>query len=87
MEWFRDNTFFYDKAYTNFKNRMKKNQLVKEISDKLRLSVASVFHWKTSMHSQYGIVKNKRSKSGQATKTLTPESNGLSGPSRSWTAT
>ena len=35
VEWFRDNTFFYDKASTDFKNRMKKERLVKDISEKL----------------------------------------------------
>ena len=72
VEWFRDHSLFYDKTCPDYKNTQKKERLVMDISNRLGLSVASVLHWKTSMRTQYGKVKNKRSKSGQATQPPTP---------------
>jgi len=72
VDWFRDNSLFYDKTCPDYKNSQKKERLVSDISNRLGLSVASVLHWKTSMRTQYGKVKNKRSKSGQATQPPTP---------------
>ena len=66
MDWFRDNTLFYDNSSIDYKNLMKRERLVREIGVKLRLTETSVLHWLCTMRTQFGKVKNQREKSGHS---------------------
>ncbi|XP_034048735.1 uncharacterized protein LOC117529938 [Thalassophryne amazonica] len=69
-EWFRSHPLFYDQTVKDFKNRQKKDRLLKEKGKELRVSGSDIMVWFKSKRTVFGRLKKKK-ESGEGTKRWT----------------
>ena len=70
VDWFADHPIFYDQRLKEFKERGKRDRLLRIISEEVGLSSDIIWGWFRNMRTVYGKLKKK--KSGQAAETMTP---------------
>ena len=71
VDWFRDNVLLYDKRHVDYKNRSKRDHLVREIAGKISRTESFVLHWMRGMRTMYVKLRKRCGKSGQATSAMT----------------
>ena len=70
-DWYQDNSFFYDKLNREYRNADKKKAVMTEKARSLNLMYDDLTKYFTSLGTQYGRLKLKKSGQGAADKLLT----------------